>query len=543
MLKKYIRIFLLVIFGAGVGAFSYLVLKDIPAKREIYRLKKTLRNSPENIEERHRLGLLYMYEGDLKKAEEEFLAVLSVDPYNRKALRSLGMVYYKKGEPHKSLTYWRTLLEIEPDNQFIWNLVNEMSNGRGGEKIAHENTLPLNPDWEKHYRKGKESYQKKDFRNAVEEFKKALAFNPADFRTYFNIGASYYAMRDLKKAKEMWEAALKYKKDDILTMKLISLVEYDIARGKNIEDLKKRLKKEPQKWELHAGLADAYLKDRMTIKDAEREYLEALRLNPGHAPSYENLIMLSVKIDDYDKAIYYAKKRLSHKGGKDPSGKKKLDSLLSYKKFMEKGKHDWEAKGLNFYAEMAPVSTNGTVKFYIDKYEVTNAQYQAFLEASNHAPPLLNTIMNQSMNQDDGSMNGKENYPVTGVNWYDALSYCKWAGKRLPTEEEWIKAGWGENPKNYPWGDNFDINLSNTMESGFEKPTPVGSYAPDYNIHDMAGNVAEWTSGEKMLPGGEAYKIRKGGSFLTDPKLIRPDARWSAPPTHRDNATGFRCVK
>lgn len=535
MTGRHIKIFVLIVMGLGAGAFSYYAVKGAAVKNEISRLEETLKHSPERIEEKHRLGLLYMYEGDLKNAEEEFLGILSIDPYSTKALRSAGMVYYRMGEPHKALTYWRTLLEIEPDNRFIWNLVNELNKERGSAAIRHEEAQPVSPQWEYYYTRGQENYHKKNFREAAEEFKKASEFNPADFRTYFNIGASHYAMGDVRKAKEYWDMTLKYKKDDIMTMRLLSLAEREIDVEEKIEDTKKRLEKEPSNWGLHLTLADAYAKNKHTTRDAKKEYLKALGLNPAYIPIYDRLVELYVKLDEYDEALEVAGKRPPAIGMEEERHKDRMDALLAYKKFIDKGKKDWEAKGINRYGEMLPVLNGNTTEFYMDKHEVTNARYRAFLKATGHNPPP---------GWSDAPVKGKENYPVTSVSWYDATLYCRWAARRLPTEKEWIKAGWAEDGKGYPWGGNFSADMANTSLSGFERPTPAGSYNSNRGVYDMVGNVLEWTSDEKINEStGKTYKIRKGGSFLSDPSSIRPETRWPAPATFMDNSTGFRCAK
>ncbi len=533
--KKYIQLSVLIILCAGVGIASYYIFKDIKAKREISQLKDALRDSPEKIDSKQRLGLLYMYQGDYKKAEGEFLGILSMDPYNTRALTSIGMMYYNKGESERALTYWRSILEVEPDNKFIWGLVNKVGKNNGKGIVSHGDVQAISVEWEKHYKEGQDSYQKKDYKKAIEHFKKALESNPDDFRTHFNIGTSYYEMKDLKEAVKSWQNALKYKKDDLLTMRLITLAQQGMDRKEAIGEIQEALKKEPSNWEFHARLADGYAKDKSKVKDAEREYLEALRLSPSNGEVYDRLIDLSVKLDEYDKAVGFAKKRLKAIGQDDSSAQRKLNSLLAYRKLKDKGRTDWTMKGIAHYNEMSPVSEDGKTLFYMDKYEVTNGQYQAFLKDTGHAAPVL---------WSDAEIKGKESYPVTRVSWYDALMYCKWAGKRLPTEEEWIKAGWAQGKTNYPWGVNIDPGIANTAESGFAKPVPVGSYVSQNGVYDMVGNVMEWTSTEKAQPStGDTYKIKKGGSFMTDPQTISSIAHWAVPPTQWDDETGFRCAR
>ena len=124
--------------------------------------------------------------------------------------------------------------------------------------------------------------------------------------------------------------------------------------------------------------------------------------------------------------------------------------------------------------------------FYMDKYEVTNAQYQLFMQDSGHRPPAY---------WNDSIFNSPQQ-PVVGVNWSDATAYAVWAGKRLPTEAEWEKsAKSGLSGKKYPWADTIDSSKSCYDQGRNGKPTPVGSYvANSYSLYNMAGNAWEWCS-------------------------------------------------
>jgi formylglycine-generating enzyme required for sulfatase activity len=123
--------------------------------------------------------------------------------------------------------------------------------------------------------------------------------------------------------------------------------------------------------------------------------------------------------------------------------------------------------------------------FYIDKYEVTNHKYAEFLKATGHPRPAF--WENDRYNSPD--------QPVVGVSWDDAVAYCKWAGKRLPTEAEWEKAArGGADGRKFPWGDEEPKGkaaFGQDMNTG--RPAPVGKYQPNgYGLYDMAGNVWEW---------------------------------------------------
>jgi iron(II)-dependent oxidoreductase len=208
-------------------------------------------------------------------------------------------------------------------------------------------------------------------------------------------------------------------------------------------------------------------------------------------------------------------------------------------------------------ADEGPQHTVRLGEYYIDRYEVTNLQYQAFIEATARRAP--------DHFENRAHPPGKADHPVTFITWFDARDYCAWAGKRLPTEQEWEKAARGAQARVFPWGDEFDIRAANTpvrwARLGRDgDTTPVGAFkagASPYGLHDMSGNVWEWTASWYLPhPGnttksenfGEIYKVLKGGSWW-DCSFYKCGI--SAPTYNRSffsarvkNASfGFRCAK
>ena len=188
--------------------------------------------------------------------------------------------------------------------------------------------------------------------------------------------------------------------------------------------------------------------------------------------------------------------------------------------------------------------------FLINKYEVTNAQYEKFMKATGHkAPEYWN----------DGRFN-KPEQPVVGVSWHDAVAYAKWAGKRLPTEAEWEKAARGGLVgKRYPWGDeisHYNANYRERRDRWQNKsPVPVGSFPPNgYGLYDMAGNVREWCAD---WYGGDYYRsspernprgpntgerrVLRGGSWSLNTYFLRCAYRFYVEPTGTGFLSGFRC--
>lgn len=177
--------------------------------------------------------------------------------------------------------------------------------------------------------------------------------------------------------------------------------------------------------------------------------------------------------------------------------------------------------------------------FYIDRYEVTNAQYADFVLATRARTP--------------GSWEGKPtyppeeaDYPVTGINFGEAEAYCKWRGKRLPTEEEWEKAARGAVEYLYPWGRGYQKERANTWEEGTRGPRSIHDFRRDkgpYGVYGMAGNVSEWTSTIVQLGEHNVRAVVKGGSWTVDGREWNLTFQLLSPPYGYMNHVGFRCAK
>ncbi len=189
-------------------------------------------------------------------------------------------------------------------------------------------------------------------------------------------------------------------------------------------------------------------------------------------------------------------------------------------------------------------------KFYIDKYEITHAQYEKFVLATGRSIPR---------HWEGGTYpEGKEDHPVVYVSWEDADAYCTWAGKRLPTETEWEKAARGTDGLIWPWGDTFDVTKCNVESWEGSGSRPVGSYpggVSPYGVYDMAGNVWEWTnSWYDAYPGstytntefGQKLRVLRGGSWYhynsLGPIGARCASRDRQVPQAVSYVAGFRCA-
>lgn len=228
-------------------------------------------------------------------------------------------------------------------------------------------------------------------------------------------------------------------------------------------------------------------------------------------------------------------------------------------------KYDKSCK-LWWFSDEFPGSLVMLDNYWIDIYEVTNEKYLEFVKATGH-PPALDASCTTDACREGNLWKGESfppvirNQPVTQINWYDAQAYCKWRGKRLPTEAEWEKAARGPSGNLYPWGNEPPKGRAtyNRKWNGIYTMTNVGSYqngASVYGLYDMAGNVWEWvddwynrtyyTHGTRNNPKGYTegkFKALRGGSWVNYPDSLRSSfRRWSRPDV-RFNDTGFRCAK
>jgi formylglycine-generating enzyme required for sulfatase activity len=194
--------------------------------------------------------------------------------------------------------------------------------------------------------------------------------------------------------------------------------------------------------------------------------------------------------------------------------------------------------------EEKPIHKVRVKSFYMDEKEVTFAKYKNFLKKSGYSP---------EGNWKSAFKKGYDNHPVVNVTLKDAKAYAKWAGKRLPTEEEWEYSAGGPRRYVYSWGNGWNRKAGALWDPRRKTSVKTGSYRPNgYGLYDMTGNVMEWTKSTFLPYPGKRKKcanmdgnftVVKGGCYLFFADRSRRQARHAVKPGISFPAIGFRCAK
>lgn len=212
-------------------------------------------------------------------------------------------------------------------------------------------------------------------------------------------------------------------------------------------------------------------------------------------------------------------------------------------------------KGPFLYGEDR-IKENLTYDFLIDIHPVPNAAFAKFFQAGGYGKESYwsqegwkwrkaKEVTQPEYYWKDDTFN-QPDQSVVGVSYYEAEAFAKWAGKRLPNEQEWEKAARGTDGRAYPWGEEFDANMcANSVKGKRVRTTPIGTFPEGqspYGCQDMAGNMWEWCA--SWWGNEKTYRVLRGGSWnFVNPEDFRCASRFnSAPRIHLVNI-GFRCVQ
>ena len=560
--------------------------------------------------------------GELQQAISYYEKALQIDPEHEDSLFWMGYCYSPKVKK-------RTGDDLE--------LADAIRNERAAsafQKLIDVRKKKDSIEWSSYvvyYNIGVAQYNLGLYEASIESYEHSIKLNPEHANSYYMLGLSQEKLGIYHLALENFETYLNL--DDYEMPKTPECVEY---AKKRIEELKglltytyfyntgiefrkkgqylEAIKCYEQAIELNPEDANSYYNlglpqyDLGLYEVAIESFERAIKLNPELANSYYMLGLSQEKLNLYNSAldnfeiylrlvnhespenqqfITYANNRMKEltvvrsKTIKVAKAEPlKLGMVLIPAGEFEMGDHFNEG-----YDDERPVHTVYTDAFYIDKYEVTNAQYAEFLnaygknvDAAGHQ--LLDIDDSGCLIEKTGNIYkpkaGYENHPVVEVSWYGAAAYAQFYGERLPTEAEWEKAARGGLVgKRYPWGDDISHDDANYLATGgrdkWRGTSPVGSFPPNgYGLYDMAGNVWEWCADEYELSYDDGYysrspknnpkgpgtvvtfkiddftnvtsrRVLRGGSWYINTHNLRCASRNYYAPTVTNLSNGFRC--
>jgi formylglycine-generating enzyme required for sulfatase activity len=382
---------------------------------------------------------------------------------------------------------------------------------------------------EQEFSKGENFLKNKQYSEARAALEAGILKDPSNIQAHFNLAEACRSMEAWACAEEHYETAL----------------ELDAKSGPTKSYLPKtkakvwRLREEMTAWRLLNEAKGLMAGGKVKQAEEALHSAEELGLNTEQQPLYQQL---QAKLP---------RSRAVATSSKPASGASSADSLDMQMVLVPAGKF---TRGSNLGDDEKPVRQIYLNAFYMDKFEVTVGQYARYLEATDMDEPPDWSIMNQPQHL---------RRPVVNVSWEDAVNYCKWAGKRLPTEAEWEKAARGTDGRIYPWSNEAPTRLhANYGRKDWDDHlalSPVGSFEAGkspYGIYDMAGNAWEWVfdwygldyyknSPEKnpIGPAKGEEKVVRGGSWLYVSDFLRSAHRFNAQPMNRHFGYGFRCAK
>ena len=196
--------------------------------------------------------------------------------------------------------------------------------------------------------------------------------------------------------------------------------------------------------------------------------------------------------------------------------------------------------------------------FLLGRYQVTNSQYRTFMDAGGYAKPEYWSEAGWAWLQKEGvtepgtwrdrRWNGP-NQPVVAVSFWEAEACCRWAGGRLPKEQEWEAAARGRDGLTFPWGNDWEDGICNSREAGLGVTSAVGlfprSRQAGLGIEDLAGNVFEWCDSffdPKVIAKPGASRVLRGGCSIDTSWFLRASLRFPGRPEVGGEGGGFRCV-
>jgi formylglycine-generating enzyme required for sulfatase activity len=414
-------------------------------------------------------------------------------------------------------------------------------------------------------------YHMGDFPHAIEQHRYLIDQNPSDLKNYIQLGWTYYRIEDLAMASAWTLRGLNKNKssENLKTLAMMNLGFYSLLQKQypNAKDWYRKViaVNPPQIAEsLIADIQSAAYSQRADLKFfsgwiySESKQIEKAR---DFLQSYLNLESNGEFADE-------ARSLLETYSQKDAVFLKRISNSSKPSEMVHITSGFFKMGLNNKLEDESPEHRVFLDGFYIDKYEVSAKDFSLFLNTKNsikkyYSDNKFGTLVYNGKFQ---PRPGLDNYPINNTSWQAANDYCKWKGKRLPSEAEWEKAARGENSNIFPWGNQppsaelARYHQTWTKETKHDVLVPVDALEAGksaYGLYNMAGNVKEWVddwydreyykeideyANPKGPIGGE-FKVVRGGSWRDLKGFIYSPFRNSGNPTSKMDDYGFRCAK
>ncbi len=602
--------------GAYFSNVGMVYYKGGDPGKAVFYLDLSSRINPRSIEAHNNLANIYSETGRLEKALEHYQRAFEADPNNTSTLFNLGLARNKAGHSQAAVEAFLQVVQIDPAfvpaHRALVRLYMDKRRYFGAllhlKRIAALNPGDLNTEMAlgnvylrmdrfglalETFQKLRQRfpgrpevldslaetyYRQQDFDRAIELYGYLIEYNPNNLKAYIQLGWTHYRKGNLDMAAAWTKRGITQNKDkkDLTTLAHMNLGFYSLLA---------RDFKESKNW-YGKALAD---KDASAVSGMVKDIQDAAKRFPGR-PELEYFtgwIYFQAGLKDNAKPFLegYLEKNA---GGRFVEEARNLLETMNLKKVSsETAQPDKPESAEPVPENMVRIPSgffsmgsnkNGEDElpehkvyidtYFIDKYEVSAKDFAEFLNA-------VDNVKGYYLDNKFGVLTytgrfkprpGLDMLPINNVNWNGAKAYCKWKGKRLPTEAEWEKAARGEDKRQYPWGntpptpEQARYLQTWTEELGHRVMVPVDGLEAGkspYGLFNMAGNVKEWVDdwydreyyseesdyANPRGPIGGEFKVLRGGSWRDLAGFLYSSFRNNSYPDTRLEDYGFRCAK
>jgi len=548
----------------------------------ISQYKKALKANPSSVPTLFNLAQTYIDLSNNEKAIESFLQVIQIEPTFTQAHQQLVKIYLKKENYLGALLHLKQLTKANSNDISAQTSIAKIYNKLGNFKLALEILSPIithTPDnIEARETLAEVFYKAGNFDNSIEEYRRILEINSKHLPAYLQLGWVYYRKGEFEMSIAWTKRGLAIgsRSDQLDSLASMNLGLY--AWLNNDHEAAKKWYRKALDQESDVIL-DGILKD---LKDTS-----LLFPNRTEASFYSGWVLMEVgkkkmafphlthflslttesALSNEARTLLSQKLPLANENhsnfNDDPStsNQSSKNMVLIPSGFFIMGSNDHGE-------DESPEHKTYLDSYLIDRYETSANDFAVFLNNVDNINGyyLDNKFGTLFFNSKYLPRKGFANHPINNVKWKGAFEYCRWKGKRLPTEAEWEKAARGKDGRIYPWGNKPPAHSLARYRQIWTKDikhhvmVPVHLFTEGvspYGIHHMAGNVKEWVDdwfdreyyndpinhiNPKGQIGGE-YKVLRGGSWRDLKGFIYSSFRNNAYPNSRLDDYGFRCAK